>query len=140
MQLPASGCQGWRAAAVTAAAPAATANDSSQQQPVVCRLVCNSSDTQYLWAEEVMYVWEFSSVPSLAAHLCAGVVKSTKMTRTIVVRRDYLHYIKKYARCEHGHTSDTLMRNSAQTAGVSVNSRGSVGGHPSAAHVALTRR
>lgn len=29
----------------------------------------------------------------------AGVVKSTKMTRTIVVRRDYLHYIKKYARC-----------------------------------------
>lgn len=30
---------------------------------------------------------------------CAGVVKSTKMTRSIVVRRDYLHYIKKYARC-----------------------------------------
>jgi hypothetical protein len=27
-----------------------------------------------------------------------GVVKSTKMNRTIVVRRDYLHYIKKYAR------------------------------------------
>jgi len=27
-----------------------------------------------------------------------GVVRSTKMTRTIVVRRDYLHYIKKYAR------------------------------------------
>lgn len=33
--------------------------------------------------------------------VCAtsGVVRSTKMTRTIVVRRDYLHYIKKYARC-----------------------------------------
>jgi hypothetical protein len=29
----------------------------------------------------------------------AGTVKSTKMTRTIVVRRDYLHYVKKYARC-----------------------------------------
>ena len=26
-------------------------------------------------------------------------VKSTKMNRTIVVRRDYLHYIKKYQRC-----------------------------------------
>lgn len=27
-------------------------------------------------------------------------VKSTKMNRTIVVRRDYLHYIKKYqVRC-----------------------------------------
>jgi hypothetical protein len=31
--------------------------------------------------------------------LRAGQVKSTKMTRTVVVRRDYLHYIKKYARC-----------------------------------------
>ena len=36
-------------------------------------------------------------------HFCSmvaapGVVKSTKMNRTIVVRRDYLHYIKKYAR------------------------------------------
>jgi small subunit ribosomal protein S11e len=30
--------------------------------------------------------------------VAAGQVKSTKMTRTIVVRRDYLHYIKKYAR------------------------------------------
>eukprot|EP00775_Hariotina_reticulata_P012785 gene12785-12913_t len=34
-----------------------------------------------------------------------GVVKSTKMTRTIVVRRDYLHYIKKYARYEKRHTN-----------------------------------
>jgi hypothetical protein len=30
--------------------------------------------------------------------VAVGQVKSTKMTRTIVVRRDYLHYIKKYAR------------------------------------------
>ena len=28
-----------------------------------------------------------------------GIVRSTKMNRTIVVRRDYLHYVKKYARC-----------------------------------------
>lgn len=34
-----------------------------------------------------------------AACTTLGVVKSTKMNRTIVVRRDYLHYIKKYARC-----------------------------------------
>jgi hypothetical protein len=33
---------------------------------------------------------------SLLLH--AGIVKSTKMNRTIVVRRDYLHYVKKYAR------------------------------------------
>jgi hypothetical protein len=35
-------------------------------------------------------------------HCChvygAGVVKSTKMNRTITIRRDYLHYIKKYGR------------------------------------------
>lgn len=28
----------------------------------------------------------------------AGVVKSAKMSRTIIVRRNYAHYIKKYAR------------------------------------------
>lgn len=28
----------------------------------------------------------------------AGVVKSTKMNRTLVIRRDYLHYVRKYAR------------------------------------------
>ena len=32
-----------------------------------------------------------------------GVVISTKMTRTIVIRRDYLHYIKKYNRFEKRH-------------------------------------
>ena len=32
-----------------------------------------------------------------------GVVVSTKMKRTIVVRRDYLHYIKKYNRFEKRH-------------------------------------
>jgi ribosomal protein S17 len=30
--------------------------------------------------------------------LGAGVVKSAKMTRTIIVRRNYAHFIKKYAR------------------------------------------
>lgn len=43
-----------------------------------------------------------SSVADPALHAACtttGVVKSTKMNRTIVVRRDYLHYIKKYARC-----------------------------------------
>ena len=32
-----------------------------------------------------------------------GVVLSTKMSRTIVIRRDYLHYIKKYNRFEKRH-------------------------------------
>ena len=33
---------------------------------------------------------------------CAGTVKSTKMNRTIIVRRNYVHFIKKYGRyCHH---------------------------------------
>lgn len=32
-----------------------------------------------------------------------GIVVSTKMKRTVVVRRDYLHYIKKYNRFEKRH-------------------------------------
>lgn len=34
-----------------------------------------------------------------------GVVISTKMTRTVVIRRDYLHYIKKYNRFEKRHNT-----------------------------------
>ena len=29
----------------------------------------------------------------------AGTVKSTKMKNTIIVRRNYFHFIKKYQRC-----------------------------------------
>jgi small subunit ribosomal protein S11e len=32
-----------------------------------------------------------------------GVVISTKMKRTIILRRDYLHYVKKYNRYEKRH-------------------------------------
>ena len=35
--------------------------------------------------------------------LYRGVVISTKMKNTIVIRRDYLHYIKKYNRFEKRH-------------------------------------
>jgi hypothetical protein len=58
----------------------------------------------------------------------AGVVKSTKMTRTIVVRRDYLHYIKKYARCDmrtqHQHAACSMMTwySEAVVHGVSMSS------------------
>ncbi|GFH25508.1 40S ribosomal protein S11, partial [Haematococcus lacustris] len=40
----------------------------------------------------------FTGNVSIRGRILSGVVKSTKMTRTIVVRRDYLHYVKKYAR------------------------------------------
>lgn len=34
-----------------------------------------------------------------------GVVKTFKMNRTLIVRRDYLHYIKKYNRFEKRHSN-----------------------------------
>ena len=34
-----------------------------------------------------------------------GIVKSTKMPKTVIVERDYLHYIPKYERYERRHRS-----------------------------------
>ncbi|KAL6758057.1 component of cytosolic 80S ribosome and 40S small subunit [Haematococcus lacustris] len=47
----------------------------------------------------------FTGNVSIRGRILSGVVKSTKMTRTIVVRRDYLHYVKKYARYEKRHAN-----------------------------------
>lgn len=44
----------------------------------------------------------FTGNVSIRGRILAGKVKSTKMNRTIVVRRDYLHFIKKYQRCARG--------------------------------------
>ena len=45
----------------------------------------------------------FTGNVSIRGRILRGVVTSTKMKRTIVVRRDYLHYIKKYQRFEKRH-------------------------------------
>jgi len=47
----------------------------------------------------------FTGNVSIRGRILTGKVKSTKMNRTIVVRRDYLHYIKKYQRYEKRHTN-----------------------------------
>ena len=45
----------------------------------------------------------FTGDVSIRGKILKGMVISTKMQRTIVVRRDYLHYIKKYQRYEKRH-------------------------------------
>merc|ERR1712060_803929 len=40
---------------------------------------------------------------SIRGKVFKGIVISTKMNRTIILRRDYLHYIKKYNRFEKRH-------------------------------------
>ena len=45
----------------------------------------------------------FTGDVAIRGRIIRGMVVSTKMKRTIVVRRDYLHYIRKYSRYEKRH-------------------------------------
>ncbi|KAL4267118.1 Small ribosomal subunit protein uS17B [Pleurotus pulmonarius] len=45
----------------------------------------------------------FTGDVSIRGRILTGKVVSTKMTRTIIIRRDYLHYIPKYNRYEKRH-------------------------------------
>jgi len=47
----------------------------------------------------------FTGNVSIRGRILRGIVISTKMKRTIVIRRDYLHYIPKYNRFEKRHTN-----------------------------------
>lgn len=49
----------------------------------------------------------FTGDVSIRGRILKGVVISTKMDRTIVIRRDYLHYISKYRRFEKRHKNVT---------------------------------
>ncbi|KAK9891216.1 hypothetical protein WA026_013531 [Henosepilachna vigintioctopunctata] len=45
----------------------------------------------------------FTGNVSIRGRILTGVVQKMKMQRTIVIRRDYLHYIRKYSRFEKRH-------------------------------------
>merc|ERR1711884_63831 len=45
----------------------------------------------------------FTGNVSIRGRILSGVVTKMKMNRTIVIRRDYLHYIRKYNRFEKRH-------------------------------------
>jgi len=45
----------------------------------------------------------FTGDVSIRGTILKGIVISTKMHRTIIIRRDYLHYVKKYERFEKRH-------------------------------------
>eukprot|EP00898_Chlorokybus_atmophyticus_P008050 jgi/Chlat1/8246/Chrsp77S07673 len=47
----------------------------------------------------------FTGNVSIRGRILTGTVYSTKMERTIIVRRDYMHYIPKYQRYEKRHTN-----------------------------------
>lgn len=45
----------------------------------------------------------FTGLVSIRGKILTGVVVSTKMHRTVIMRRDYLHYVPKYNRYEKRH-------------------------------------
>jgi small subunit ribosomal protein S11e len=45
---------------------------------------------------------------SIRGRILSGKVVSTKMTRTIVIRREYLHFVPKYNRYERRHTNTSV--------------------------------
>ena len=47
----------------------------------------------------------FTGLVSIRGRILTGTVVSTKMHRTIIIRREYLHYIPKYSRYEKRHTN-----------------------------------
>jgi small subunit ribosomal protein S11e len=47
----------------------------------------------------------FTSSISIRGRILTGIVKSTKMYRTIIVRRNFAHYVKKYKRYEKRHSN-----------------------------------
>merc|ERR1712063_159053 len=47
----------------------------------------------------------FTGNVSIRGRILRGVVATTKMNRTIIVRKNYLHFLKKYNRYEKRHTN-----------------------------------
>ena len=45
---------------------------------------------------------------NIRGKLITGVIKTTKMKNTIIIRKDYLHYIKKYNRFEKRHKNTAV--------------------------------
>ena len=50
----------------------------------------------------------FTGNVSIRGRIFRGMIVSNKMTRTIIVRRHYLHYIKKYNRFEKRHKNTAV--------------------------------
>src|SRR5271156_4728368 len=47
----------------------------------------------------------FTGMVSIRGRILTGKVVSTKMHRTLIIRREYLHFIPKYARYEKRHNN-----------------------------------
>ena len=56
---------------------------------------------------QITYLVSLSNI-LFSGRILTGVVRKQKMQRTIIVRRDYLHFVKKYGRFEKRHNVSIL--------------------------------
>ena len=59
--------------------------------------------TQAIEGNYIDHKCPFTGTVSIRGRILTGVVRSKKMNRTIVIRRNYLHYVRKYNRFEKRH-------------------------------------
>ncbi|GFZ08329.1 nucleic acid-binding, OB-fold-like protein [Actinidia rufa] len=58
-----------------------------------------------IWRTYIDKKCPFTGDVSIRGRILAGTCHSAKMMRTIIVRRNYLHYVKKYRRYEKRHSN-----------------------------------
>ena len=69
---------------------------------------CTQIDYLVIKSNYVQLRCPFTGNVSIRGRVLRGMVISTKMKRTIVIRRNFLHYIKKYHRFEKRHHKTAL--------------------------------
>ncbi|KAK1417584.1 hypothetical protein QVD17_26714 [Tagetes erecta] len=63
------------------------------------------TDLDYILGTYIDKKCPFTGDVSIRGRILAGTCHSAKMVRTIIVRRDYLHYVNKYQRYEKRHSN-----------------------------------
>jgi small subunit ribosomal protein S11e len=64
---------------------------------------CDRIEALFLQATYIDKKCPFTGNVSIRGRILKGIVTSTKMNRTVVIRRDYLRFIRKYRRYEKRH-------------------------------------
>ena len=66
--------------------------------PILLDILCLHAAVCFTAGTYIDKKCPFTGDVSIRGRILSGLVRSTKMHRTIIIRRNYVHYIKKYAR------------------------------------------
>ncbi|XP_009465807.1 PREDICTED: 40S ribosomal protein S11 [Nipponia nippon] len=92
-----------RTGAGRASLPAVAVSTSSSSSAIKARPGMLWDPLQAIEGTYIDKKCPFTGNVSIRGRILSGVVTKMKMQRTIVIRRDYLHYIRKYNRFEKRH-------------------------------------